>query len=298
MKNLLNFDILNFKDCEVFYHADLKNFSTFHIGGKAKYLFIVNSLDHLVLVCYICKVHNIKYKVIGYGSNLLFNDNGYNGAIIVNRASKILIRKNSAYVNSGTSLGGLINTLISHSLSGLENLSSIPSTIGGAITNNTGAFGREIKDLVEYVDCIRLSDFKKIRLSNTQCKFAYRNSIFKSGKYLILRVKLNLFKREKTEILADARDFTLKKFSSQPTNEYSAGSVFKRTLYSPARLIDELGLKGKAIGGAMVSNKHAGFIVNFNNARASEVKKLIHLIKREVKSKYNLLLFEEIEFVD
>ncbi len=285
------------KDCEIIFNADLKKFSTFHIGGKAKYLFITKTTNTLLDVCSFCKTHNIMYKVIGFGSNLLFSDKGYNGAIIVNRSHSYYIRKDCVYVDSGLSINSFLSILSKHELAGLENLASIPSTIGGAVVNNTGAFDCSFSNFVEYVECVKISNLnKRLKLKYDECNFSYRNSLFKSGEYIILRVKLKLFKSTKTEILSKMHYYSYLKANSQPINNYSAGSVFKRSLFSPAKLIDEMGLKGTKIGGAMISNKHAGFIINYDNATASDVKVLIKFIKNEFK-KNNLKIEEEIEFV-
>ncbi len=293
-------DILKLKnkDCEIQFNADLKKFCTFNIGGKSKYLFIVHTNDALIKVCSFCKLHNIQYKVIGFGANLLFSDKGYNGAIIVNRSKSFMVRKNCVYLDGGLSLGSLLSILASHTLSGLENLASIPSTVGGAIVNNTGAFDCNFGSFVEYVECVKQSNLtKKLRLKKDDCSFSYRNSLFKSGDYIILRVKLKLYNSTKEKILSKIRYYTLLKTENQPINFFSAGSVFKRSMLPPAKLIDELRFKGYSIGGAMVSIKHAGFIINYNNALAHDVLKLIRIIKRKIKEEYKISLVEEIEYV-
>ena len=277
----------------------LKDFCTFHIGGKAKFLFIANNTTTLIKVCSYAKAHNIKYKIIGLGANLLFNDLGYNGLIIVNKSDEILFRKNSVYVSSGTHVTNLIMKCYARSLCGFERLAGIPSTVGGAVINSLGAFETNFSDYVEYVECYHRSDLtKKLKLSHKECKFGYRTSLFKSGEYIITKVKLRLFEDDKTLIQKRIKEAVDKKKSTQPLDQYSAGSVFKRTNIIPAKVIDELGLKGAKIGGAEISTKHAGFIVNTDNATSEDVKQLISLIQEKVKSATNEDLTPEIELVE
>lgn len=278
--------------------ADLKKFCTFKIGGKAKHLFIVHSNNTLLNVCSFCNVHNIKYKIIGYGSNLLFDDRGYNGAIIVNKSENFIFRKTYLYCDAGVNLNALINASMNKNLSGLEFFAGIPSSVGGAIVNSLGAFNHQISDLVEEVICYKKSDPKRpIILSKNDCKFGYRTSTFKDDKFIITRVKLRLTLGEKSSILERMKNSLTKKSRTQPLDKYSAGSIFKRSTLIPAKIIDELGLKGKQIGGAEISNKHSGFIINKENATSIDVQNLIKYINDVVYQKYNQKFELEIEIV-
>lgn len=289
----------NLKNIEVKKDVDLKNFCTFKIGGKAKFLYIVKNNTQLIDVCKYLKLHNIKYKTIGLGANLLFDDNGFNGAIIVNKSNKIIFKNNSVFVDAGVIITGLIMKCCLRSLSGLEPLSGIPSTIGGGITNNVGAFNCSIADFVEYVECYSKNNLnKKLILTNADCQFNYRNSIFKSNDYIITKAKLNLKTDNPTLIKQRIMQYIEKKKSTQPLNYPSAGSIFKRGNIIPAKVIDELGLKGTRIGGAEISTKHAGFIVNTNSATSNDVKDLIALIKTKVSNTTGENLETEIEFVE
>lgn len=293
------FLMTNLKNIEVKKDVDLKNFCTFKIGGKAKFLYIVKNNTQLIDVCKYLKLHNIKYKIIGLGANLLFDDNGFNGAIIVNKSNKILFKNNSALVDGGVNITGLIMKCCLRSLSGFEALSGIPSTIGGGITNNVGAFNCSIADFVEYVECYSKKNLnKKLILTNADCQFNYRNSIFKSNDYIITKAKLNFKTDNPTLIKQRIMQFVEKKKSTQPLNYPSAGSIFKRGNIIPAKVIDELGLKGTRIGGAEISTKHAGFIVNTNSATSNDVKDLITLIKEKVYKATNEKLELEIELVE
>ena len=280
-------------------NVDLKKYCTMKVGGKAKLLFICKSIQSLVDVCSYCKLHNIKFKVIGFGANLIFDDNGYNGAIIVNRTNKISFKHNSAYVESGASVGNLINKCLLRNLSGIEKLAGIPSTVGGGIINSLGSFDTNLVDFVEYVECYNFNDLSTpIRINKEDCKFGYRTSIFKSGNYLITKIKFN-FKYDNAEVIKSNMLSALRKKSdTQPLNYPSSGSVFKRCEIIPSKTIDELGLKGTKMGDACVSAKHAGFIVNLGNATSKDIKDLVEKLQKEVKLKTNISLETEIEFVN
>ena len=285
-----------FKEFNYKENESLKNYCTFKIGGNANFLFIVHSKKELINVCKICKTHNIKYKVIGLGANLLFDDLGYKGAIIVNKTNDIEFKNSLVIADGGVNLTALIMQAYQRGLSGFESLAGIPSTLAGGIVNNVGAFGTEIADCVETVECYN-ENFKKITLTKSDCNFSYRNSIFKQKNLIITKAVLKLKQDEKSLIKKRINEAITKKSSTQPLNYPSAGSVFKRCEIIPAKVIDELGLKGAKIGGAEISTKHAGFIVNNNSATSQDVKELINIIKEKVKSTHNIDLETEIEFV-
>ena len=286
------------KKYEVYYNHSVKEFNTFRIGGKAKYLVIVYDIDTLHRVCIDCCTHNIKYKVIGLGANLLFADSDYDGAIIVNRSDSVRTDKDTIIADSGVAMAGLINFATEHSLSGLENFVGIPSTLGGAIVNNLGSNG-EISELIESVVCFkRNSPTELITLQQGECQFKYRDSIFKGNEYVIISATLRLKSDIYHEIKKRTIAFLHKKLSTQPLNEYSAGSVFKRCHLIPSKIIDGLGLKGYTIGGAQVSNKHAGFIINTGSASAQDVLNLVKHINSMVYDKYGITFSPEIELVE
>lgn len=295
----------NFNEIEVFKNAELSNFCTFKIGGKAKYLFVVYSGKQLEKVYLHCKTHNIQVKVIGLGANLLFDDSGFDGAIIVNKTDKILFRKNCVWVDSGVAVSALISACEARGLGGIEKLVGIPSTVGGAVVNGLGAFGVEFNNFVEYVVCLD-ENGRRFKLKNSACKFGYRTSIFKEKNFVILRVKLRLNFCDGKTIKSNMIFAAKQKSASQPLDYPSAGSVFKRFYIDentkrreivPAKIIDGLGLKGLAVGGAMVSPKHAGFIINTGKASSKDVKSLIGLINQKVQAAYGFALPLEIEIV-
>ena len=279
--------------------ANLSDFCTFRIGGFAKDLYIVYDEQSLYDVCLDCYTHNIKSKVIGMGANLLFDDLGYNGAIIVNKSNEVEFDESSVVASAGANLTKLIQRCFVRGLGGFERLAGIPSTLGGALVNNAGAFLCEISNCVESVDCIDIeANFKPISLTKKECEFAYRDSVFKRKKFIITRAKLNLKQKDKEVIKNEIETSLLQKKLSQPLYFPSAGSVFKRSDYAPSKLIDELGLKGLSVGGAQVSTKHAGFIINTNNATSADVKTLVKKIEHLVTSRLGVTLEREIEYVE
>lgn len=286
-------------DIKILKNQSLKDFCTFKIGGKAKYVYICNTTTALISAIKHCKKKGIKFKVIGLGANLLFSDEGFSGAIIVNRTNKLLFRQDSVYADGGVNVTNLIKKCYLRSLGGLENLSGIPASVGGGVVNNLGAFGCTISDFIDYVKVIDTNNPDKVyKLKKEDCDFDYRHSIFKNSDLVVLRVKFVLHKEEKNLIQQRIASAIEKKTSTQPLNYPSAGSVFKRSDIIPAKVIDELNLKGLIVGKAQISKKHAGFIVNLGDATSQDVKGLISVIKYKVKDIYNKELETEIEILD
>ena len=304
------------KKIEVYKNAPLKKVCTFNIGGNANFLFKTHSNYAIKKVIKYCCMHNIKYKVIGCGANLLFDDLGYNGAIIVNNAKQFKIKGEHIVANAGIKMAELIDIAKRNNLSGLEAFAGIPSTLGGAVFNNLSAWGHELANLVVYVKGFyvppkkadiasykaskntSIKYFKTYTLSNKDCKFKYRGSVFSGGNFIITQAKLKLNKSNKTEIEQNIKTALTKKQTAQPLGYPNAGSVFKRTDILPAKLIDEAGLKGTKIGGAQISTKHAGFIVNIGNATSKDVKALVAKIEEVIYIKFSATLEREIEYVD
>lgn len=290
----------NIRDIETRYDYSLKNLSTFRIGGKTKYYIICHTLKALIKTLKACLKFNIKFKVVGGCSNILFDDLGFNGAIIKLKFNYIKIKKNKIKASSDISLGNLINLATKHNLSGLENFIGIPAHVGGAIFNNLGAFEKEISNnliKIKYLKIIKNKLLIKSKIiKNTD--FSYRKCNFLNNFDIILFSEFKLKYLDIDTINLNLFNYFNKKATTQPLNCYSLGSVFKRGNFPPpAKLIDELGLKGKRIGGAEISKKHAGFIVNINNATCKDVLALIDFIKKEVKTHFGYELKEEIEFL-
>lgn len=280
-----------FGSIEVKENEFLRDHTTFKIGGAAKYYAEPKNIRELKKILEICKSMHIRYFVIGNGSNLLADDNGFDGLIIsLKNFNDIKILKNkdfeSVYVGAGVNLFQLNKILADNGISGLEWSYGIPASLGGAIKMNAGAFNHCIFDFLKELTVIKNGKLKKIN----KLKAAYRNSFLTDE--IVISAKLKLKNGNMHDIFNKMNEYLSIRREKQPYNFPSAGSIFKRNAdIIPAKIIDNLGLKGLRIGGAMVSTKHAGFIVNVDNASCKDVNKLINLIKQIAA--YNGFSFEE-----
>jgi len=303
----------------------LKNYSNYKIGGPAKFFVEISSVEELKKALELAKSNALdRIAILGGGTNVLINDEGFNGLVIYNKIGGIKRQGSNLKVGSGVLIKDLLDYCIENSLAGLEWAGGLPGTIGGAVRGNAGSFGGETKNNVIEVRSLNLRTLSgKIR-NNLQCQFAYRDSIFKSGvadAEFITSVTLKLTLGDKEEIkkrIAQKIDY---RGSHQPLNYPSIGSTFKNVpldslpknlqkkfssvvkndpfLVVPVtKLLAWCGLKGKRAGGAMISEKHPNFIVNVNNATAKDVKALIEIAKEAVRKRYNLILQEEIIYLD
>lgn len=294
----------------------LKNFTSFLIGGKARYFFVAKTKENLISIIKKAEKEKIPFYILGGGTNLLISDKGFNGLVIKILFSELQTKGSKLFAEAGVNLGKLANITVQKELSGLEWLAGIPGTIGGAIYGNAGAFGKSMKDVVESVEVLDTKEFRtesrrggmKMRAEPSSpfknyvlkdCKFDYRESIFKKKKnFIIVSAKLKLKKGRKSEIKKKIKEYLEYKKATQPLNFPSAGSVFKNNKkFFAAELIEKCGLKGKTVSGVKISEKHANFIVNLGDARAKDVKKLINLAKREVKKRFGVKLEEEIQYL-
>jgi UDP-N-acetylmuramate dehydrogenase len=282
-------------------NVSLAEHTTFKIGGKAKYFFIARTKEDLIKAILIAKKFKLKFFILGGGSNLLISDKGYDGLVIKTQNSKLEIRKKGTIINffcgAGTPLAKLVLESIKNSAQGLEWAAGIPGTVGGAIFGNAGAFNESMSNNIEEVEVFDIRNKVIKRLKNKDCRFEYRKSFFKKNKNLIiLSAKLKLKKGKKEKIKEIIKEHLEKRKQFQPLNYPSAGSVFvnPKTGLKTGEMIEKCGLKGKRIGKAKVSEKHANFIMNLGKAREKDVKKLIILIKKRVKNKFGIILKEEI----
>lgn len=318
-------------------NVPLRNYTTFRIGGRAKYFYLAKTKDNLVKAILMAKKLKLPFFILGGGSNLLISDKGIDELVIKIQNTKYKILRSRAsslrgglnikiFAEAGVLLGKLVNVSLEKKLTGLEWAAGIPGTVGGAIYGNAGAFGKSMKDVVEEVEVFEAKNQKIKILKNKNCKFTYRDSVFKKNKNLIiLSLKIQLKKGSKKAILRKIKKYLAYKKTTQPQNYPFAGSVFKNfTPYRPAEsgtgagakelrelkkfkktgtipaawLIEKCGLKGKKIGKAEISEKHANFIVNLGKAKAKDVKKLINLAKKMVKNKFKINLEEEIQYLN
>lgn len=301
-EEIYNYCIENLKDSEIRKDESMKKHTSFKIGGNADVFVKISILDDLKNIIKYANDNNIKLTIIGNGSNILVKDRGIRGIVVKLDFKKINIKKveNKAIVTvgAGVSLGFLAQKLLRDSIGGFEFASGIPGTIGGAIRMNAGAYGCEFKDIVAKTKCIdKLGNI--IELNNEDQNFSYRSSIFKNNELIIIESELELeIKQNNQEIQQKMNENQDSRKLKQPINMPSAGSTFKRGEdFITAKLIDDCGLKGFSIGGAQVSNIHAGFIVNKGNATAKDVLDLVKYIKKEVYERFKKKIELEIEII-
>ena len=306
-------------------NISLAGHTTFKIGGPARYFFVAENAEEIKKAVRAAKEFNLHYFILGGGSNVLVSDKGFNGLIIKIQNSKFKIQNSKIiYAEAGMSLGKLVEYSVSKGLTGLEWAAGIPGTIGGAICGNAGAFGKSISETIIGVQALACSEKDNIKIKkyiNKDLKFGYRDSIFKHKKNLIiLSAEFKLKKGDKKKNREITAEYLEQRRESQPLEYPSAGSVFKNLKFEienlkllnkypqlkkfskhgmiPAGwLIEECGLAGKKIGRAMVSEKHANFIVNLGKAKAEDVVILISLIKQKIRNKFGIQLQEEIEYI-
>ena len=274
--------------------------TTFKIGGAADILITIKSVDELHSAVNACKASGIPVMILGNGSNLLVSDNGIEGAVITLDGDFKEITVDGTIINSGAGakLSRLCGVALENSLTGLEFAYGIPGSVGGAVFMNAGAYGGEIKDVVFSVTHID-RDGKIGTIKGADLDFGYRHSVYKENGFTIIGATFRLKLDNRTEIRNRMDDFMGRRKDKQPLEFPSAGSVFRRPEGAFAgALIEQCGLKGKSVGGAQVSPKHAGFIVNIGGATAEDVKNLVELIQSTVKKETGYDLQREIIFLN
>ncbi len=289
-------ELIDCTHAKILLNQPMKKYTGYGVGGKASYYTEIDSLFTLNEIITLAKRYKVAYKVIGNGSNILVSDKGYNGVIIsTKRLSDVFFKQDQVRAMSGATLQKLIKFCSDNNLSGLEALSGIPATVGGAIVMNAGAFGKNISDRLEAVETLYDGQIKKY--AKEDCKFGYRNSNFLGKKEIIISATFKLVETEKELVLASIEAYKDLRKSVQPSGR-SCGSVFKNpTGYSAGRLIDSLGLKGSTVGGARISNQHGNFIIADGKTTADDIATLIDYVKKKVKDAFGIELKEEIEYV-
>ena len=299
----------------------LKNHTTYRIGGPADFYFLASSPEEAARAIGAARADGLPVFVLGGGSNILVSDAGFRGLVVSYSGRKVSIEGDRIIADAGAILFALVKDSIDAGLAGLEWASGIPGTLGGAVRGNAGAYGGEIKDAIDSVQAISLLTGELASFDRASCGFGYRESIFKRTPWLITRAVFVLAPGDKTALHAKMRETIDKRRNKQPLEFGNAGSVFKsfviddagkipaaiRAVVPPeyisygripaAWLIEHLGLKGKTIGEAQISEKHANYFVNTGHARASDVRELIDYAKMKVKEELGVVLEEEIEYV-
>lgn len=278
-------------------NVSFKTLTTYKTGGNARAVIIPYDVSKLIKVLNILKNNKIPFKVLGNGSNVLASDNDYNGVIIKLSELKNItyLDDNKIKVEAGCNLIVLANMMCKRGLSGLEFACGIPGTVGGSIYMNAGAYLSDMSQVIFDVTFLD-EDFNIKTLKREEMEFSYRKSPFSNEKFIILEATLKLSLGNAKEIIDLVNDRRERRIKAQPLEYPSAGSVFRNPEGNYAgKLIEDAGLKGKQIGGALISDKHANFIVNYNNATSDDIKRLMTLVEDEVYNKYKIRLHREQE---
>lgn len=284
---------------EILFDEPMKNHTTFKIGGPADVMIIPTNEEELIASIRFSRENNIDFLIMGNGSNLLIRDGGIRGVVIkINEGlNQITVNDSKIYCEAGALLSTVSKVALKNSLKNFEFASGIPGTIGGAITMNAGAYGGEMKDVVIKVRVLDKNN--EIReYTNEEMNFRYRNSRVWDEGLIVLGVELGLEAGEHFTIEEIMKDLTYKRTSKQPLELPSGGSTFKRPDgHFAGKLIEDAGLRGLRHGGAQVSEKHCGFVVNADNATCKDVLHLISVIQKVVRDNYKVELETEIKLL-
>ncbi len=287
-------DFLNQSQIEFVLDVKTVDLVSFKVGGNGKIAVFPKNIEQFVRL--IKFVNKEKHVIIGNGTNCYFSNEFYDGIIIVTKKlNKAYVVDNSIIAECGASVSRLCNVALEKSLSGLEFAYGIPGSLGGAVYMNASAFGGEFSHVVHKSTVLDLESGEIISLNNEEHCFGEKSSVFKKKRFIILESELVLQKSDKTLIHGKMNEYINKRKRTQPLDMPSAGSTFVKPKCGYASyMIDKAGLKGYTVGGAQVSKKHAGFIVNINNASAIDVQELIKIIKSKVYDEFSVELKEEI----
>lgn len=284
---------------KIYINEPMCKHTSFKIGGPAECLIKIQTAEELRWILKYAKEKNIPLTIIGNGSNILVSDEGIKGIVLKIEINtfELDFQNSKLKVGSGIKLGFIAQKCLKQEIAGFEFASGIPGTVGGAIRMNAGAHGKEMKDIVTTITYMD-RDGEIHSIQNKEAKFEYRNSLFANKDYIILEVEIQLEKGNTEEIQAKMTEYATYRKEKQPIEYPSAGSTFKRGAdFITAKLIDECGLKGYQIGGAQISEKHAGFIINKGNATAEDVIKLMEYTKEQIYNKFGKIIVPEIEII-
>lgn len=285
----------------ILFDEPMAKHTTFKVGGPAECYIKVDDIKELRNILKFAKDNDVPITILGNGSNVLVLDKGIRGIVLNIKFNKIemmnLGEKIFANIGAGVKISVFGHVLLKNEITGFEELSGIPGTIGGAVRMNAGAHGKEFKDIITAVTCMDYDGNIK-QFENKDMHFEYRRSMLKDKKYIVLEVSMQFQKGKEKDIKGKMEEYLAYRREKQPIEYPSAGSTFKRgTDFITAKLIDEAGLKGYSIGGAEVSEKHAGFIINKENATAKDILDLIEYVKNTIYEKFDKKIELEIEIM-
>ena len=265
----------------------MKKHTTFRLGGAADYFLSPEKAEQVAELIHICREENISYFILGNGSNLLVSDRGYRGTVIqiFKNMNDIRVEETKLYVQAGALLSAIARKALDAGLTGMEFASGIPGTVGGAAVMNAGAYGGEMKDIIKSVTVLTKEGEMKV-LDASELQFGYRTSVIKENGYVVLEAVIQLCPGDKETIQKRMEELKEQRVTKQPLEYASAGSTFKRPEgYFAGKLIQDAGLRGYQVGGAQVSEKHCGFVINTGDAVAEDVWNLIHDVQEKVYDK-------------
>lgn len=281
----------------IFVDEPMKKHITFRVGGPADYFVVPRTKEEVKGLISLCKEFDMPYYVLGNGSNLLVGDKGYRGVIIqvYKEMNQIEVEGENIKVQAGALLSRVGNVALDAELSGFEFAAGIPGTMGGAVVMNAGAYGGELKDVL--VSATVLTPQGEIlTLPNEELELGYRTSIIAKKDYIVLEATIALQKSDKASIKARMDELRVQRTTKQPLEYPSAGSTFKRPEgYFAGKLIQDAGLRGFQVGGAQVSEKHCGFVINKENATAADIWELMQQVSAIVKEKFGVELEPEVK---
>ena len=291
-------NFLKKQDVEYIKSYKLNKKSSIGIGGGCDAALFPKTINQLIDIVKFSLYAGVKYKIFGAMTNLLISDDGFEGVVILtDKINRYFVADRQVVAECGVRVSKMIFELARMHIGGGEELYGIPGSLGGCVFGNAGAFGKSISDIFLTARLYSPSDDKIFCFDKSDMRFAYRHSVMKEFPFILLDARLN-FQKSEFSVADRLSEIISQRKSQQPYGEKSLGSIFKRIDgLAVSKLIDEAGLKGYRIGGAEISKKHAGFIVNHENASAEDVRALIEFIKKEIYSLYGIRLIEEIEYV-
>lgn len=281
---------------KIYVNEKMEKHTTFRIGGPADYFVMPSDVTDVKAVIELCEQEKVPYYVVGNGSNLLVGDKGFRGVIIRIAGNMNQLQADGEVITAqaGCSLAQIAGKALDEELAGFEFAAGIPGTLGGAVRMNAGAYGGEIKDVLESA-VVLTREGKVMELSVNEMEFGYRTSIIERTGWTILGGKISLHKGKREEIKAVMDDLREKRVSKQPLEYPSAGSTFKRPKgYFAGKLIQDAGLRGFRVGGACVSEKHSGFVINIDHATADDVVSLMEQVDEKVRAQFGVGLEPEV----
>ena len=282
----------------IFMEEPMKKHTTFRVGGPADVL-VQPDETALAAILALCRQYHVPYSFIGNGSNLLVGDKGIRGVVIemTDPMGNIEVDGTKITAQAGAMLSKIANTAASNGLGGMEFAAGIPGSVGGAVVMNAGAYGGEMKDIIEKVYVLD-ENGAQLELGRDALDFGYRHSCIPDKKYIVTKVVLELVPRDEAEIRSEMKELNEKRAEKQPLQYPSAGSTFKRPEgYFAGKLIMDAGLRGYQVGGAQVSEKHCGFVINKGDATAADICQLMRDVSDKVQAQFGVVLEPEVKMI-